>query len=152
VTLITVIEILVTASAVACWFMAARVDVTSVAPSIEELDKVTLLAADLRKLRAWNRYAAAYACAAAVTELIGLLPDQRAKVEEALSLILIAFALGFVGMIIGNVSSAENRQFFVSDLQKGWRYVVGHTLLTTLIFAVPLYAILLIGKLVLSWV
>jgi hypothetical protein len=83
-------------------------------------------------------------------------PDQaRVEVEqgeETLSLILISFALGFVAMIIGHVSSAEHRQGFVSDLQKGWIYVVSHTLLTTLIFAVPFYAILLMGKLILSWV
>jgi hypothetical protein len=69
-----------------------------------------------------------------------------------LSLILISFALGFVAMIIGHVSSAAHWQGFVSDLQKGWIYVVSHTLLTKLIFAVPIFAILLTGKLILSWV
>lgn len=72
--IITIIKILVTASAAVCWFMSALVDVTSVAPNKEELDKVALLAADLQKMGTWNRYAAASACAAAVIEVIELLP------------------------------------------------------------------------------
>jgi hypothetical protein len=71
-TFVSVIKILATASAALCWFMSARVAITSIAPGIEELDKVTLLAADLQKMGMWNLYAAASACAAAVMEVIGM--------------------------------------------------------------------------------
>jgi hypothetical protein len=71
-TVINILRILATASAAFCWFMSARVALTSIAPGMEELDKVTLLAADLQKMGTWNLYAAASACAAAVVEVIGL--------------------------------------------------------------------------------
>jgi hypothetical protein len=73
VTAINIIKIFATACAAVCWFMSARVALTSIAPGMEELDKVTLLAADLQKMGTWNLYAAASACAAAVMEVVGLL-------------------------------------------------------------------------------
>jgi hypothetical protein len=72
-TIINVIKILATASAALCWFMSARVAITPIAPGMEGLDKVTLLADDLQKMGMWNLYAAASACIAAVTEVIAIL-------------------------------------------------------------------------------
>jgi hypothetical protein len=71
-TIINVIKILATASAALCWFMSARVALTPIAPGLEELDKVTLLATDLQKMGMWNLYAAASACTAAVMEVIAI--------------------------------------------------------------------------------
>jgi len=68
------------------------------------------------------------------------------------SLILIALALGFATMIMGHVSSAAHWERFISYLQLGFIYAVGPAIFTTVVFALPFYAILLIGRLVLSWI
>jgi hypothetical protein len=68
--MLNAIKILATASAAFCWFKSSRVALTPIAPGMEELDKVTLLAGNLQKMGNWNFYAATSACVAAVMELI----------------------------------------------------------------------------------
>jgi hypothetical protein len=64
------------------------------------------------------------------------------------SLVWIALALGFATMILGHVSSATHWERFISYLQRGFVYALGHAIITASVFAVPFYAVLLIGKLI----
>ena len=67
---LNILKIIVTAAAAVCWLMSARVSLTSIGPGMDELDKVTRLAADLQLSGNWNFYAASAACAAAVLEVV----------------------------------------------------------------------------------
>jgi hypothetical protein len=53
------------------------------------------------------------------------------------SLVLIALALGFATMIMDHVSSAAHWERFISYLQQGFIYAVGHAIFRTVVFAVP---------------
>jgi hypothetical protein len=68
--MLEVLKIIATVAAAVCWFRSSRVRLTPVAHGLEELDKVKLLSADLQTMGRWNCGAAAFACVAAVLEVI----------------------------------------------------------------------------------
>lgn len=67
---ITAVKLGATLAAAVCWFVSSRVALTHIDPGIEELDKVTWLASDLRWMGKWNCGAAVCACVAAAAEAV----------------------------------------------------------------------------------
>ena len=53
-----------------CWFMSARTKLTRIRAGLQELDKVTQLADDLQTMGRWNAAGAAFACIAAVADVL----------------------------------------------------------------------------------
>ena len=69
-TTLKILKVAAAAGAGIFWLLSAGVSLPTVGPGMEELDKVSTLAVQLRTAGVWNSWAATAACTAALIEII----------------------------------------------------------------------------------